>query len=490
MTGLASFRPDLGSKRLELLAAAAPEVRRPAVIWNPRDPDDAVELAAMQAAAPRLGLTMLPVEVQSTAEMGTASDTAVRLGADALILIAGLGAVWNLATRLRLPTVMSGPDAGRLHGALFALGADHHRDAPTRGDPRRQNSREALGPPTYGGAAHHVRSRGEPPDGAQPGSHDPAVRPVSGHGDCPVGATRRSAIWPSRGVRIAGDLLARAPAPRTGYPHGRDLSARPHSESDMDILVVDDDRDIADIIGYSLRKEGHRPILAHSGEEALALAERQRPDLVVLDVMLPGLSGFDVCRKLRERGPVPVILLTARGEEADRVWGLDLGADDYLTKPFSHRELLARIRAVAAAKLGGPDAGPGQRDGRRAGDRLRRTRGHDARRPRRPDPEGVRDPALPGAERRPGGPARAGAGVRLGQQRAGERRGPVEGPRPPPAREAGAQPERPGVPDDGARRRLQAGRPPPDVRRSTLRGLAAGGVSAGDRVRLSRRGAR
>jgi len=115
----------------------------------------------------------------------------------------------------------------------------------------------------------------------------------------------------------------------------------------VDILVVDDDRGIADIIGYSLRKEGHRPILAHSGEEALALAEHQRPDLVVLDVMLPGLSGFDVCRKLRERGPVPVILLTARGEEADRVWGLDLGADDYLTKPFSHRELLARIRAVA-----------------------------------------------------------------------------------------------------------------------------------------------
>jgi len=115
----------------------------------------------------------------------------------------------------------------------------------------------------------------------------------------------------------------------------------------VNILVVDDDRDIADIIGYSLRKEGHRPMLAYSGEEALALAERSRPDLVVLDVMLPGLNGFDVCRKLRERGPIPVILLTARGEEDDRVWGLDIGADDYVTKPFSHRELLARIRAVA-----------------------------------------------------------------------------------------------------------------------------------------------
>src|SRR3954465_10066970 len=129
--------------------------------------------------------------------------------------------------------------------------------------------------------------------------------------------------------------------------------------SSMNILVVDDDRDIADIIGYSLRKEGHRAFLAYSGEEALALAEQSRPDLVVLDVMLPGLSGFDVCRKLRERGPVPVILLTARGEEADRVWGLDLGADDYGTKPFSHRELLARIRAVArrSAAAETPDQG-------------------------------------------------------------------------------------------------------------------------------------
>jgi DNA-binding response OmpR family regulator len=106
-------------------------------------------------------------------------------------------------------------------------------------------------------------------------------------------------------------------------------------------------------------KEGHRPILAHSGEEALALADRWLPGMVVLDVMLPGLSGFDVCRKLRERGPVPVILLTARGEEADRVWGLDLGADDYMTKPFSHRELLARIRAVTrrAAAAQTPDQG-------------------------------------------------------------------------------------------------------------------------------------
>ena len=127
----------------------------------------------------------------------------------------------------------------------------------------------------------------------------------------------------------------------------------------MQILVVDDDRDIADIIGYTLSKDGHRAVLAHTGEEALALAERSTPDLVLLDVMLPDVSGLDVCRRLRERGPIPVILLTARGEEADRVWGLDLGADDYVTKPFSHRELLARIRAVSrrAAAARSPDQG-------------------------------------------------------------------------------------------------------------------------------------
>ena len=127
----------------------------------------------------------------------------------------------------------------------------------------------------------------------------------------------------------------------------------------MQILVVDDDRDIADIIGYTLSKDGHRAVLAHTGEEALALVERSLPDLVLLDVMLPDISGLDVCRRLRERWPVPVILLTARGEEADRVWGLDLGADDYVTKPFSHRELLARIRAVSrrAAVARTPDQG-------------------------------------------------------------------------------------------------------------------------------------
>ncbi|HVC34218.1 MAG TPA: response regulator transcription factor [Chloroflexota bacterium] len=127
----------------------------------------------------------------------------------------------------------------------------------------------------------------------------------------------------------------------------------------MKLLVVDDDPDLVDIIAYTLRKDSHQVSVATSGEEALALAAQDPPEMVILDVMLPGLDGFEVCRRLRQHAPLPVILLTARGEEADRVWGLDLGADDYITKPFSHKELLARVRAVArrAALARTPDQG-------------------------------------------------------------------------------------------------------------------------------------
>jgi DNA-binding response OmpR family regulator len=114
----------------------------------------------------------------------------------------------------------------------------------------------------------------------------------------------------------------------------------------MNILVVDDDRDIADIIGYSLRKEGHRPILAYSGQEALELAERATPDLIVLDVMLPGIDGFEVCRRIRRTDQLPIILLTARSDDIDVVVGLESGADDYVVKPVQPRVLDARIRAV------------------------------------------------------------------------------------------------------------------------------------------------
>ncbi|MEK7278612.1 MAG: response regulator transcription factor [Chloroflexota bacterium] len=111
------------------------------------------------------------------------------------------------------------------------------------------------------------------------------------------------------------------------------------------ILVVDDEPLITDSLRYSLQREGFEVSVAHDGAEALRAAEADKPDLVVLDVIMPKMGGLEVCRRLRAASAVPVIMLTARGEEADRVAGLELGADDYLAKPFSFRELLARIRA-------------------------------------------------------------------------------------------------------------------------------------------------
>ncbi len=112
------------------------------------------------------------------------------------------------------------------------------------------------------------------------------------------------------------------------------------------ILVVDDEAVIVDSINYSLTREGYSVITAADGREALALFEKTKPDLVLLDLMLPELDGWQVCRKLRETSSVPIIMLTARSDELDRILGLEIGADDYLPKPFSFRELLARIRAM------------------------------------------------------------------------------------------------------------------------------------------------
>jgi DNA-binding response OmpR family regulator len=112
------------------------------------------------------------------------------------------------------------------------------------------------------------------------------------------------------------------------------------------ILVVDDERSILELLAYNLRRNGYQVIEARDGRQALQLARAERPDLVILDLMLPRLDGLDVCRELRRESTVPVIMLTARDEEVDRIVGLELGADDYVTKPFSVRELIARVRAV------------------------------------------------------------------------------------------------------------------------------------------------
>ena len=112
------------------------------------------------------------------------------------------------------------------------------------------------------------------------------------------------------------------------------------------ILVVDDEKTLRDVLEYNLVREGFRVLVAADGSEALRLAFDEQPDLIVLDVMLPGMSGFDVVRAVRRQLTVPVLMLSAREEEIDKVVGLELGADDYLTKPFSLRELLARVRAM------------------------------------------------------------------------------------------------------------------------------------------------
>ncbi|MBI5295376.1 MAG: response regulator transcription factor [Chloroflexi bacterium] len=112
------------------------------------------------------------------------------------------------------------------------------------------------------------------------------------------------------------------------------------------ILVVDDEPAVTDLLAYNLRKALYDVSIAADGREALRLAGEFQPDLILLDLMIPEVDGLDVCRALRKTSDVPIIMITARGEETDRVVGLELGADDYVTKPFSVRELMARIKAV------------------------------------------------------------------------------------------------------------------------------------------------
>ncbi len=125
------------------------------------------------------------------------------------------------------------------------------------------------------------------------------------------------------------------------------------------VLVVEDDRTVAEVVTRYLEREGFAVESVGDGHEALAQADAHLPDLVVLDIMLPGLDGLEVCRRLRSRAPIPVVMLTARGSEEDRVLGLDLGAGAYVSKPFSPRELTARVKAVlrrAGSPLGEVDS--------------------------------------------------------------------------------------------------------------------------------------
>lgn len=124
------------------------------------------------------------------------------------------------------------------------------------------------------------------------------------------------------------------------------------------VLVADDDPHVHEMLGLYFRREGIELVSARSGDEVHRLLEKHRPQAVVLDIMMPGKDGFEVCREIRAESDVPVLMLTAKGEEVDRILGLELGADDYITKPFSPRELIARLRAVLRRVRTEGDPGP------------------------------------------------------------------------------------------------------------------------------------
>lgn len=113
----------------------------------------------------------------------------------------------------------------------------------------------------------------------------------------------------------------------------------------LKILVVDDEKPIADILKFNLEKEGYQVVCAYDGDEAISVADQEDPNLVLLDIMLPSKDGMEVCREIRKNHSMPIIMLTAKDSEIDKVLGLELGADDYVTKPFNNRELIARVKA-------------------------------------------------------------------------------------------------------------------------------------------------
>lgn len=129
---------------------------------------------------------------------------------------------------------------------------------------------------------------------------------------------------------------------------------------DKKVLITEDDQTLLSVLKYNLNKEGYNVITASDGVQALEVARQDKPDLIVLDIMLPKMNGFELCRILRQEMTMPILILTAKDDEVDKIVGLDLGADDYMTKPFSMRELLARVRAMlrrAEMQVSQPDKG-------------------------------------------------------------------------------------------------------------------------------------
>ncbi len=126
------------------------------------------------------------------------------------------------------------------------------------------------------------------------------------------------------------------------------------------ILVVDDEKPIADILQFNLEREGYEVVCAYDGEQAIQVAHQERPDLILLDIMLPHKDGMEVCRELRNYYNMPIIMLTAKDSEIDKVLGLELGADDYVTKPFSNREVIARVKANLRRHQKNDEQSPGE----------------------------------------------------------------------------------------------------------------------------------
>lgn len=166
------------------------------------------------------------------------------------------------------------------------------------------------------------------------------------------------------------------------------------------VLIVEDERAIVEILKFNLKREGYETLEALDGETGLLLAQTKDPDLILLDVMLPKMNGFDICKTLRaENRTTPIIMLTAREEEMDKVFGLETGADDYMTKPFSMKELMARVKANIRRRSmeytpGHARPGGQHRRSRRSGPQPGDLSGDEKRRAGRPDAEGIRPAQL------------------------------------------------------------------------------------------------
>ncbi|AMJ42242.1 response regulator [Anaerotignum propionicum] len=132
---------------------------------------------------------------------------------------------------------------------------------------------------------------------------------------------------------------------------------------DKKILIVDDEKNIVDIIAFNLKKEGYKVLRAGDGAEGVRLTMEENPDLILLDIMMPKMDGYEACKKIREKKNTPIIMLTARAEELDKVLGLELGADDYVTKPFGVRELMARVKANLRRQIVQEETIPDETDG-------------------------------------------------------------------------------------------------------------------------------